>query len=72
VARLAKLTVWTLAGAHARSGYAAAFSGYLGSGTVFDEAVDIFCTEYADQNERDHHAFVKAIRSGRIEASDDD
>jgi hypothetical protein len=27
-----------------------------------------FATRYADQNERDYEAFVKAIESGRIEA----
>jgi uncharacterized protein (DUF2252 family) len=72
MARLAQITGWTLARAHARSGDAEAISGYLGSGSVFDEAVGAFAADYADQNERDHHAFVKAIRSGRIEVSDDD
>jgi hypothetical protein len=72
VARLAKLTARTLGRAHARPGYAAAFAGCLGSGTVFDEAVGFFATEYADQNEHHDHAFVKATYAGRIEASDDD
>jgi uncharacterized protein (DUF1800 family) len=72
LARFAKLTGWTLARAHARSGDSEAIAGYLGSGDVFDKAIGVFATEYADQNERDHRAFVKAIRSGRIEVSDDE
>jgi uncharacterized protein (DUF2252 family) len=72
MAMLAQLTGWTLARAHARSADAEAISGYLGSGTVFDEAVGTFAADYADQNERDHRAFVKAIRSGRVEASGDE
>ena len=66
----AGLTGWTLARAHARSGDAEAIAGYLGSGDVFDKAIASFAHEYADQNERDHKKFVRAIRSGRIEASD--
>jgi uncharacterized protein (DUF2252 family) len=70
--RFAELTGWTLARAHARSGDAEAIAGYLGSGEVFDEAIATFATAYANQNERDHERFVRAIRSGRIEASADD
>jgi uncharacterized protein (DUF2252 family) len=66
----AGLTGWTLARAHARSGDSEAIAGYLGSGDVFDKAIASFANEYADQNERDHKEFVRAIRSGRIEASD--
>ena len=66
----AGLTGWTLARAHARSGDAEAIAGYLGSGDVFDKAIASFAPGYADTNERDHKKFVRAIRSGRIEASD--
>ena len=65
----AGLTGWTLARAHARSGDAEAISGYVGTGDGFDRAVASFAHAYADQNERDHKSFVKAIRAGRIEAS---
>lgn len=58
---------WTLARAHARSGEPARISGYLGKGDVFDEAVADFSMAYADQNERDHKALVKAARAGRLE-----
>jgi hypothetical protein len=42
-------------------------SGYLGSSESFDRAVADFTVAYADQNEADHAAFLKAIREGRIE-----
>ncbi len=59
---------WALARAHAKSGDATMISGYLGTNGRFDEAVADFAAAYADQNERDYRAFLKAIRSGRIEA----
>jgi uncharacterized protein (DUF2252 family) len=62
---------WTLARAHARTGDRIAISGYLGSSDVFDHAVTEFAAAYADQNERDHAAFVRAIESGRIDGPDD-
>lgn len=57
---------WALARAHARSGYAATISGYLGKSQAFDEAMAGFCGAYADQTERDHHALVAAAKDGRI------
>ena len=50
---------WVLAQAHARSGDAAAISGYLGTGDRFDAAVADFADAYADQTEADHAAFVR-------------
>jgi hypothetical protein len=41
---------------------------YLGRDDSFDQAIADFCERYADQNERDYEQFVKAIRSGRLEA----
>jgi len=64
----AELCGWTLARAHARSGDAAMIAGYLGKKDVFDRAVARFSRSYADQSERDHEAFMNAIRKGRIEA----
>jgi len=55
-----------LARAHARTGDAAAISGYLGEKDVFDEAVARFAEAYADQTERDFAALRGAIRSGRV------
>ncbi|AZS70548.1 DUF2252 domain-containing protein [Streptomyces lydicus] len=58
----------TLARAHARSGDRIAIAAYLGSGTVFDEALARFAERYADQNERDHQALQEAVREGRVTA----
>ena len=57
---------WALARAHARSGDAVRIAGYLGSNSTFDDAVCEFAVEYADQNQRDYRAFIKAVREGRI------
>jgi uncharacterized protein (DUF2252 family) len=59
---------WTLARAHARSGDPVAIAAYLGGGDRFDRSITDFSQRYADQNELDYQAFVKAIRSGRLEA----
>ena len=59
---------WTLARAHARSGDRIAIAGYLGAGSVFDEAIADFAATYADQNELDYEKLVAAVRSGRISA----
>ncbi len=60
----------TLARAHGRSGDPAMVAGYLGAGTVFDEAIAAFALAYADQTETDWQAFVAAIRAGRIVAAE--
>jgi uncharacterized protein (DUF2252 family) len=59
---------WTLARAHARSGDPVAIAACLGGSDAFDRSVTDFSQRYADQNERDYQEFVKAIRSGRLEA----
>ena len=59
---------WALARAHARSGDPGMIAGYMGSGRTFDEAICDFAVDYADQAERDHEAFVKAVREGRVNA----
>jgi uncharacterized protein (DUF2252 family) len=58
-----------LALSHARSGDAAVLSGYMGTSDTFDRAIADFSIAYADQNEKDHTSFIKAIKSGRIEAA---
>jgi len=55
-----RLCGWVLARAHARSGDAAAITGYLGGGDSFDRAVADFAEAYADQTEADHAAFTRA------------
>jgi uncharacterized protein (DUF2252 family) len=59
---------WTLARAHARTGDPARLAGYLGKNEAMDRAIGSFAVAYADQTERDHAKFVKAIRAGRIHA----
>ena len=58
----------TLARAHARSGEPAMISGYLGKADKFDRAIADFSAAYADQVERDHEAFARAVREGKLEA----
>jgi uncharacterized protein (DUF2252 family) len=61
---------WTLARAHARSGDPIAIASYLGKSDRFDRSIADFSGRYADQNEEDYEAFVGAVRSGRLEASE--
>jgi hypothetical protein len=63
-----KLCGWTLARAHARSGDRIAIAIYLGKSDAFDRALLSFARAYAEQNERDYHALVKADESGRVVA----
>ena len=57
-----------LALSHARSGTPALLSGYMGRSDAFDRAVAAFSVSYADQNERDHAALQKAVRTKKIPA----
>ena len=57
-----------LARAHARTGDSAVLTGYMGKSTAFEDAIAEFSVAYAEQNEKDHAALLKAIRSGRVEA----
>jgi len=40
----------------------------MGKSDVFDQALAEFSVAYADQNERDHAALDKAVRSGKVKA----
>jgi predicted alpha/beta hydrolase len=66
----AKICAWSLARAHARSGDPIAIAEYLGSSEKFDRSITEFSERYADQNERDYEAFVDAVRSGRLQATE--
>jgi uncharacterized protein (DUF2252 family) len=66
-----QLCGWTLARAHARSGDRIAIAAYLGGADVFDRAITRFAAAYADQNEHDHDALVRAAASGQITAERD-
>jgi uncharacterized protein (DUF2252 family) len=68
LASYGRLCAWALARAHARSGDAGLIAGYMGTSSIFDEAICEFAVEYADQAQRDYQAFVKAVRQGRLEA----
>jgi uncharacterized protein (DUF2252 family) len=66
----AKICAWSLARGHARSGDPIAIAEYLGSSEKFDRSITEFSERYADQNERDYEAFVDAVRSGRLQATE--
>ena len=68
---LAKLTGWTLARAHARTGDPIAIAGYLGNSNTVDKALTEFADRYADQNESDFQAFSDEIRSGRLSIAEE-
>jgi uncharacterized protein (DUF2252 family) len=71
---LAEMTIYAgwcgraLALSHARSGSASMLSGYMGKSDALDEAIASFSMAYADQNEKDHAALVRAVRSGKVKA----
>jgi uncharacterized protein (DUF2252 family) len=64
----AQMCGWTLARAHARAGDPVVMAGYLGRDDAFDRSITNFSERYADRNEQDYEEFVKAIRSGRLQA----
>ena len=69
----AQLCGWVMARAHAKaSGQAVEVSAYIGRGDQFAEALTTYATTYADQVERDYDAFIKACRSGALEARSDE
>jgi Uncharacterized protein conserved in bacteria (DUF2252) len=53
---------------HARSGFSALLSGYMGKSDVFDQALAYFSIAYSNQNEKDHAALKRAIRAGKVKA----
>ena len=67
ITKYAEWCGWALARSHAKSGDATMISGYLGNSSKFDKAIASFAMTYANQNERDYQAFLKAIRAGKIE-----
>jgi uncharacterized protein (DUF2252 family) len=61
---------WALARAHAKAGgESGIIAGYLGRGDAFDQALAVFASDYADQNERDYQALMVAIKAGRVLAA---
>ncbi|WP_144148486.1 DUF2252 domain-containing protein [Paraburkholderia sp. BCC1884] len=69
----ARLCGWIMARAHAKSsGQAIEISAYIGRGDQFAEALTGYATAYADQVERDYDVFLKACRSGELDARTDE
>ena len=69
----ARLCGWALARAHAKAGgKAIEISAYIGRSDQFAEALAEYASAYADQVERDYDAFMKACRSGDLEARTDE
>ena len=66
----ARICGWTLARAHARSGDPVAIAAYLGPDSDFEHAITTFSSAYAHQNERDHHTFLHAVKTGRLDATE--
>lgn len=67
-----RLCGWALARAHAKAGDAVSISGYLGTGSPFDEAMGEFGMAYATQVEQDFETLKQAAKSGRIVAKTDE
>lgn len=65
----AMLCGWALSLAHAKSGDAAMLAGYMGNSEELEDAMVKFAFAYAEQNDKDYDAFVKAIKSNRIQAT---
>jgi hypothetical protein len=63
-----RLSGWTLARAHSRTGDRVPIASYLGNGPSFDRAILEFSKAYADQNERDYQQLVDAVNAGKITA----
>ncbi len=59
-----------LAKGHARTSGASMIAGYVGKGDNVDRAMAQFAAAYADQTERDHGLLLKAVKSGRVPATE--
>lgn len=59
-----------LAKGHARTSGASMIAGYVGKGEHLETALARFARLYADQTEADHARLVKAVRDGRVVATD--
>jgi uncharacterized protein (DUF2252 family) len=69
----ARICGWALARAHAKaSGKAVEIAAYLGNGNRFADALTEYALAYATQNQKDYDAFMRACRSGKLEARSDE
>ena len=62
---------YALARSQAKEGDPAQIAGYIGKSHAFDEAIARHAFAYADQNEADHAALKKAVKSGVVKAVED-
>jgi hypothetical protein len=62
---------WALARGHARTGDPVKIGAYLGKSDSFDDAIEKFAVEYADQTDHDYGLLKKAIRARRLPARTD-
>jgi hypothetical protein len=44
----------------------------MGNSDAFDRAIAAFAMVYADQNEKDHAALERAVKSGKVKAAFED
>ena len=68
MAAFARICGWSLAHAHARAGDPIAIAAYCGQGEQLDRALAAFAVTYADQNESDHRALLRAVRKKQLKA----
>ncbi|WP_321797641.1 DUF2252 domain-containing protein [Caballeronia sp. J97] len=69
----ARICGWALARAHAKaSGKAVEIAAYLGNGNRFADALTEYAFAYAEQNQKDYDTFIRACRSGTLEARSDE
>lgn len=69
----ARICGWALARAHAKAGgKAVEIAAYLGSGERFADAIAEYAFAYAKQNLKDYESFMRACRSGKLEARSDE
>lgn len=69
----ARICGWALARAHAKaSGKAVEIAAYLGNGERFAQALTQYALAYAEQNRKDYDTFMRACRSGKLEARSDE
>jgi uncharacterized protein (DUF2252 family) len=64
----ARIVGHLLAKAHARTSGASMIAGYIGGSARLDKALSRFARAYADQNEADHAALVRAVSKGVLPA----
>lgn len=69
----ARICGWALARAHAKAGgKSVEIAAYLGNGERFSDALTEYAFAYTEQNNKDYEVFMRACRSGKLEARSDE